>query len=69
MTTIMLSQIKTGDTVITKKCHPCGGNKWTVLSTGAEFKLQCATCSHTVILSGETLRKSVKTLIKATEEA
>lgn len=69
MATIMLSQINAGDTVITKKSHPCGGNEWTVISTGAEFKLQCATCNHTVILSGETLKKSVKTLIKAHSEA
>lgn len=64
MNTILLSQINTNDIVTTKKNHPCGGNKWKIISTGAEFKLQCLNCNHTVILSGETLKKSVKSISK-----
>lgn len=33
--------INIGDTVITKKPHPCGQNSWTVIRTGADVKLKC----------------------------
>ena len=32
--------INIGDTVITKKPHPCGQNSWTVIRTGADVKLK-----------------------------
>lgn len=31
-----------GDKVITKKKHPCGGDVWEIVRTGADFKLKCA---------------------------
>ena len=42
--------INIGDTVITKKAHPCGGNRWTVTRTGADIKLRCDKCGHIVML-------------------
>lgn len=42
--------INIGDTVITKKPHPCGQNSWTVIRTGADVKLKCNGCGRVVML-------------------
>ncbi|MDE6188734.1 MAG: DUF951 family protein [Clostridia bacterium] len=60
---LKLSELKEGDTVITKKKHPCGNDRWLILRTGADFKLQCQKCAHTVILPSESLKKSIKSKI------
>ena len=39
-----------GDKIISKKQHPCGGNIWTVVRTGADFKIKCDTCGRVVML-------------------
>lgn len=59
---IKLSDIKSGDIIVTKKKHPCGFDNWLVVSTGVEFKLQCLGCNHTVILSSENIKKITKAL-------
>ncbi len=49
-----------GDKVITKKKHPCGGDVWEIVRTGADFKLRCVQCGRVVLLTAEQLRKAVK---------
>lgn len=49
-----------GDRVVTKKKHPCGGEIWEVVRTGADYKLKCETCGRVVMLTAEQFRKSVK---------
>ena len=49
-----------GDIVTTKKKHPCGGDKWLITRTGADYKIKCLTCGHTVMLSSVVLNKAVK---------
>lgn len=61
---IKLHEVKELDKVITKKNHPCGNNVWTVLSTGVDFKMQCDKCKHTVIISAENFKKSVKSILE-----
>lgn len=59
---IKLSILKPDDIIVTKKNHPCGGNRWKIISTGADFRLCCTKCGHTLIMPSETLKKSVKTV-------
>jgi hypothetical protein len=33
--------IQIGDILTMKKAHPCGSDRWQVLRTGADFRLQC----------------------------
>ena len=49
-----------GDKVITKKKHPCGSDVWTVVRTGADFKIKCDGCGRVDLLSSEAFRKAVK---------
>ena len=38
--------IHVGDTLVMKKTHPCGSNRWEVLRIGADFKLRCTGCGR-----------------------
>jgi hypothetical protein len=57
-----------GDTVEMRKAHPCGANVWTIVRTGADFKLKCQGCGHVVMLSREYFEAKVrKSLSKGSE--
>ena len=49
-----------GDFVIMKKGHPCGGNEWEVLRVGADFRIKCSKCGHSLMLSRVKFEKAVK---------
>lgn len=51
----MAVTVRTGETVVMKKPHPCGGNKWEVVRTGADVKIKCLTCGRIVVLSFDEL--------------
>ena len=59
---------KVGDIVRLKKPHPCGGYLWSVLRCGMDFRLQCCTCGHQVLLSRADLNKRVKEVLPQTLE-
>ncbi|MDE6274740.1 MAG: DUF951 domain-containing protein [Clostridiales bacterium] len=52
-----------GTVVETKKPHPCGGTLWTVVRTGADYKIKCNTCGRLVMLSPDELKKRIKRVI------
>jgi len=61
-----MMQLNLGDNVITKKSHACGCNRWVVLRTGADYKMQCTRCQHVVTISSQKFYKAVKDVIKST---
>ncbi|NLT94001.1 MAG: DUF951 domain-containing protein [Clostridia bacterium] len=56
-----------GDIVKTKKSHPCGGDQWEVVRTGADFRIKCLKCEHQAWISRPKFEKSVKKIIKRAE--
>ena len=46
-----------------KKNHPCGSNKWKVIKTGIDYKLECFGCGHIIIVPRVELKKKVKKVI------
>jgi len=54
--------LKLDDTITLKKPHACGGSIWRITRTGADFKMQCLTCGHTVLAEREKLYKMIKNL-------
>jgi len=56
----MVRQFEIGETVETRKQHPCGSKTWEVLRTGADFKIKCLKCQRIVMLDREKFEKSVK---------
>ncbi len=53
-----------GDVVRTRKPHPCGGDEWTVLRTGADIRIRCNTCGRLVMLSREDFLRCRKAVVK-----
>ena len=53
-----------GDKVITRKNHPCGGNEWLVVRTGADVKIKCLKCGRVVMLDLLTFGKSLKKVVR-----
>ena len=46
----MEDEIRLGDKIRTRKPHPCGGDEWLVVRTGADIKIKCLTCGRIVML-------------------
>jgi hypothetical protein len=61
--------IRVGDIVTLKKQHPCGSRQWTVLRSGADFRIQCLGCSHQLMLQRKNLEKSVTKVQHANGES
>ena len=55
-----MTTFQVGDNVITRKPHACGSNKWTVIRTGADYKIKCDKCGHVVMLDSVQFHKAVK---------
>ena len=45
-----VKRAEVGDIVVMKKPHPCGGNLWEVVRTGADVKIKCLKCGRVVML-------------------
>lgn len=54
-----------GDLIKMKKPHPCGGDWFRILRTGADFRLECTGCGHQIMLSRRQVEKSTKAVKKA----
>ena len=56
----MENEIRLGDVIQTRKAHPCGGDVWTVIRTGADIKIKCQACGRIVMLDREAFLKRRK---------
>ena len=57
-----------GDTLVMKKNHPCGDNRFRVARTGSDVRVICLTCSRDVTVSRLKLEKNIKSVIPCEEE-
>ena len=55
-----MQDIQLGDVVQMKKGHPCGGNEWLVIRTGADIKIRCRKCERVVMMDRVVFLKRVK---------
>jgi hypothetical protein len=60
--------IRTGDTLIMKKNHPCGGSAFLVLRAGMEFRIRCKSCGREVMVPRAKCEKSVKQILRENED-
>lgn len=49
-----------GGRIISRKPHACGGNEWTLMRAGAEYKLKCRKCGRIVFIPRDKIEKVVK---------
>ena len=52
--------IAVGDTILTRKQHPCGAASFEVLRVGMDFKIRCTGCGREVMLPGRRSRRTSK---------
>lgn len=60
----MNNEYKLDSVVMMKKQHPCGSNEWLITRIGADIKIKCINCGHTVMLSRIDFNKKLKKIIK-----
>jgi hypothetical protein len=63
MTTVPRWQV--GDRVRLRKPHPCGGDAWRLVRTGADIGLVCLTCGRRVMLPRDEFDRRVKERLPA----
>jgi len=61
----MFRELKLGDTVRLKKPHPCGSYEWEIVRVGADIRIKCLKCGHTVLIERTVLEKRIKAVISA----
>ncbi len=52
--------VRLNDIIIVRKSHPCGGNSFTVLRIGADFRIKCNTCGREIMLARSKIEKNIK---------
>lgn len=57
------------DLVEMKKQHPCGTNSWKIIRMGADIRIKCEGCGHSVMIPrNEFTKKLKKVTMKADAE-
>ena len=56
--------IAVGDTIQTRKKHPCGASSFEVLRVGMDFKIRCTGCGREVMLPRAKIEKNIKKVLK-----
>lgn len=57
-------QFQLSDVVEMKKQHPCGTNAWKIIRMGADIRIKCEGCQHSVMIPRNEFEKKMKRLIK-----
>lgn len=59
----MILKYEAGETVTLKKPHACGENKWRILRTGVDIKLECLGCSRLIFLERPEFERRVRRVL------
>ncbi len=54
---------KLGSKVVMKKQHPCGSNLWEITRVGADIKIKCLNCGHSVLIPRIEFNKKLKKIV------
>ncbi len=60
--------IHVNDELFMKKAHPCGGNEFTVLRVGMDFRIHCKKCGREVMVPRQKIERNIKKVIREGEE-
>lgn len=47
-----------------KKSHPCGNDEFEIVRVGADIKIKCCKCCHTIMIPRIDFNKKIKKVIK-----
>ena len=59
--------IAVGDTILTRKKHPCGASSFEVLRVGMDIKLRCMGCGHEVMQPRRKVEKMIRRIVPKEE--
>jgi len=59
-------QFGLNDIVEMKKQHPCGTNSWKIIRMGADVRIKCQGCGHSIMIPRNEFAKKMK---RVTEQA
>ncbi|MEW9671677.1 DUF951 domain-containing protein [Ammoniphilus sp. 3BR4] len=62
-------QFALGDVVEMKKPHPCGVNAWKVIRMGADIRIKCTGCDHSVMIPRLEFEKKMKKVLKTATDS
>ncbi len=48
-----------GETLLLRKKHPCGSSQWSVIRLGADIRIRCQGCGHTVLIPRSKLERMI----------
>jgi hypothetical protein len=60
-------QYQLNDVVEMKKQHPCGTNEWKIIRLGADIRIKCEGCGHSVMIPRRDFDKKMKKVLRSTE--
>ncbi|SIS54847.1 DUF951 domain-containing protein [Salimicrobium flavidum] len=55
------------DVVEMKKAHPCGENRWKIIRMGADIRVKCEGCGHSVMIPRREFNKKMKKILVKAE--
>ncbi|MFJ7737932.1 DUF951 domain-containing protein [Lysinibacillus sp. NPDC097287] len=61
-------QFSLNDVVEMKKQHPCGTNEWKIIRMGADVRIKCEGCQHSVMIPRREFEKKMKKILKRADE-
>ncbi len=56
-------QYELQDVVEMKKQHPCGTNAWKIIRLGADIRIKCEGCGHSVMIARREFEKKMKKVL------
>ena len=59
--------ISVGDTIYTRKKHPCGAASFEVLRVGMDFRIRCTGCGHEVMVPRVKAEKNIRQITREGE--
>ncbi|ELK46463.1 DUF951 domain-containing protein [Halobacillus sp. ACCC02827] len=55
------------DVVQMKKPHPCGENRWKIIRMGADIRIKCEGCGHSVLVPRRKFETKLKKVLETAE--
>ncbi|MCA0972317.1 DUF951 domain-containing protein [Halobacillus litoralis] len=56
------------DVVQMKKPHPCGENRWKIIRMGADIRVKCEGCGHSVLIPRRKFETKMKKVLETAEQ-
>lgn len=60
--------LKLGDILLLRKKHPCGSDLWTVTRLGADIRIRCMKCGHSVLIPRARLERMIRKILEGSDE-